>query len=631
MRRTMSTALVVGATGSLGSALTDALLARGWRVRALHRSAHQPSTATRPGAAIEWVRGDAMRAVDLERAAAGTQLIVHATNPPDYHDWAGLAAPMLDNSIAAARRSGARLLLPGTIYNFDPALGPLLTEDAPEHPPTRKGAVRVAMERRLRAAAADGVRSLIVRAGDFFGPAARNSWLTRAIVRPGRSARALWYPGPIDVGHSWAYLPDLAEAAMRLVEQDLLLSDLAVFHFRGHFVTGRVLADAIAGLPGLRGSRAAPFPWWVVALASPFVESMRETLEMRYLWHTALQLDNRRLRATIGDEPHTPLELALQQTLVPAAPEPTGRAAAGGARGRILAGCAVGLASSMTPLPRAVAADGDPVQVAASLAVSDQAQAGLDRGGNLEVPSLTARLSVSRALAVDVDAGLAIEDIHRRYEFSGSGPVAALLPWKDVHEVSLSAPLLLGAAQRWSYLIAPSVGLQWASGADLDRSLTYGGLLAAIRSVAANEHIGLGLTALDQIRDLQMLPVLVVDWALGERLRVTNTEPGSPMGDEGIELVRQSGFWAAAAGAAYRFDRFRLTQHGDAADGIGEQHGEDVYLRAQRRLGAHFSLELHAGLLLGSRVRVEDSGARLLAQDSLRPAPLAGIHVAGRF
>jgi nucleoside-diphosphate-sugar epimerase len=70
---------------------------------------------------------------------------------------------------SASRRWGARILLAGTVYNFGPdALGP--DETTPRHPFTRKRAIRVEMERRLRQAADRGVPALVVRAGGFFGP-----------------------------------------------------------------------------------------------------------------------------------------------------------------------------------------------------------------------------------------------------------------------------------------------------------------------------------------------------------------------------------------------------------------------------------------------------------------------------
>jgi hypothetical protein len=56
------------------------------------------------------------------------QAIVHAVNPPEYRNWAALVLPMIENTIAAAKTSGARILLPGTIYNFGPDAFPVFTE-----------------------------------------------------------------------------------------------------------------------------------------------------------------------------------------------------------------------------------------------------------------------------------------------------------------------------------------------------------------------------------------------------------------------------------------------------------------------------------------------------------------------
>jgi nucleoside-diphosphate-sugar epimerase len=83
---------------------------------------------------------------------------VHAVNPPGYRRWAELVLPMMDNTIAAAIAEGATIVLPGTVYNYGPDAFPLIREDAPQRPLTRKGAIRVELERRLQAACCRGAR-----------------------------------------------------------------------------------------------------------------------------------------------------------------------------------------------------------------------------------------------------------------------------------------------------------------------------------------------------------------------------------------------------------------------------------------------------------------------------------------
>ena len=118
-----------------------------------------------------------MDEASIVAAAQGADLILHAVNPPGYKNWATLVLPMIDNTIAAARASGARILLPGTIYNYGADAFPVLREDSPQRSKTHKGKIRIALEQKLEAAAGVGVRSLILRMGDFFGPQAGNNWL----------------------------------------------------------------------------------------------------------------------------------------------------------------------------------------------------------------------------------------------------------------------------------------------------------------------------------------------------------------------------------------------------------------------------------------------------------------------
>jgi len=309
------TALIIGATGGIGSEAVRALVAHGWSVRAMHREPGQ--AARRSGSlAVEWVKGDAMNAADVIAAAAGVDAIVHAANPPGYRNWKGLALPMLESTIAAARASGARIVLPGTVYNFGREVLPLVNESTPQRPHTRKGAIRVQMEKRLEEAARAGVPVLIVRAGDFFGARAANSWFSQGLVKPGKPLRSVTYPGEPSVGHSWAYLPDVAETIARLLDRQNELQRFDVFHVAGHwFERGLSLAEATRDAAGVPEAPIRRFPWFAIYMAAPFVETFREMIEMRWLWTSPLRLDNGKLAAFLGGEPHTPLDQALRETL----------------------------------------------------------------------------------------------------------------------------------------------------------------------------------------------------------------------------------------------------------------------------------------------------------------------------
>jgi nucleoside-diphosphate-sugar epimerase len=308
--------LMIGATGNIGAETARALLERGWQVRALHRNPEHAARRFAALGAITWLEGDALNRDDVVRAAAGVSLVVHAANPPGYKNWAGLVLPMLESSIAAAQAENARLVLPGTIYNFGADAFPVLSERSAQHPTTRKGKLRVAMEQRLHVASQAGLKVLIVRAGDFFGPAVtQNSWFGQ-VVKPGAPVRSVSYPGEREVGHAWAYLPDLAATIAELVEREHALAPFDVFHFAGHwFERGVEIADATRKAAGVPRAPIRRFPWFAIYALAPFRETFREMLEMRYLWREPVRLDNQKLVAFLGREPHTPLETALRRTL----------------------------------------------------------------------------------------------------------------------------------------------------------------------------------------------------------------------------------------------------------------------------------------------------------------------------
>jgi hypothetical protein len=56
---------------------------------------------------------------------------------------------MIENTIAAAKASGARILLPGMIYNYRQDAFPVLREDSPQTATTHKGKIRIALEKKL--------------------------------------------------------------------------------------------------------------------------------------------------------------------------------------------------------------------------------------------------------------------------------------------------------------------------------------------------------------------------------------------------------------------------------------------------------------------------------------------------
>lgn len=320
--------LILGANGRLGCAAARAFDAAGWQVLAQVRRAASPDMPT--GTAL--VRVPLSNPDEMAAHARGARVVVHAVNPL-YTRWDEEALPALQAGLEVAEQLGAHFMLPGNVYNFGESMPSLLGEDTPARPSTRKGELRVEMEALIAQRASNGHFSAsVVRAGDFFG-AGTGTYLDLVIVKSLRAGK-LVYPGPLEVKHAWAYLPDLARAFVRIASI-ARPAGFNVWHFEGHTLTGHEFLDATEAAIGdlelapASALRRSELPWGLIRAAGLVLPMWRELARMSYLWRLPHSLDGRRLAALTGGLlPSTPLREALRESLralavpAPLAPAP---------------------------------------------------------------------------------------------------------------------------------------------------------------------------------------------------------------------------------------------------------------------------------------------------------------------
>jgi nucleoside-diphosphate-sugar epimerase len=300
--------VVLGGAGQLGRAAAEAFKSTGWQVASLVRG----SSAGGAPPGTEIVEVDARDAQAVIAATSGADVVLHALNVP-YADWERLALPLADIAIAAARESRATLIFPGNLYNYGAGMPARIDETTSMHPTSRKGAIRVAIETRMREAAEGGLRTIVLRAGDYFGGEGRGSWFDRIVVK-GIAAGRLTYPGPLNVIHEWAYLPDVAQAMVQLAERREQLAPFATLGFAGHALTGRQFVAAISR--ACRRDFQIDFvPWRLLKMMGVVVPVFRELADISYLWSTPHAIDGARLAEIIGDFPRAPLDPAIAASL----------------------------------------------------------------------------------------------------------------------------------------------------------------------------------------------------------------------------------------------------------------------------------------------------------------------------
>ncbi|WP_322866717.1 NAD-dependent epimerase/dehydratase family protein [Aquicoccus sp. G2-2] len=281
-----NTVLILGASGKIGTHSARSFAAAGWKIRRFNRD-HD----------------------NMIEAAQGVDVILNGMNPPNYHDWANLIPALTQKVIAAAKSSGATVLLPGNVYPFGKQAGPW-SESTPHHPCARKGRIRVDM---LNAYRQSGVQTVILRAGDFIDPDHQGDIMSVMLLR-GIAKGKITAPGPTDRLHAYAYLPDWARAAVALAEKRTTLARFEDIPFPGHaFTLDHLRAELEKQL--FRPLRFTGFPWWALRLAGPVWELARELSEMRYLWQVPHSLSAEKFNSLLPTFEPTPLADVLRAAL----------------------------------------------------------------------------------------------------------------------------------------------------------------------------------------------------------------------------------------------------------------------------------------------------------------------------
>ena len=300
---------VLGINGHIGHYVAAAFQQAGFAVTGFGRSNRQPIDG------VGFIKGDAASLDDLKAAVAGADIVVNALNLP-YDKWdKGRAEAQLATVIAAMGDGGRTLMFPGNVYNYA-AHDRRMTPSTPQRPQTPRGAIRVRQEEMLAAASRAGkFQTIIVRAGDFYAPGNVGDWYDQAIMLEAGKGK-VYRMAAAELGHAWAYLPDLGRAFAVLGEKRGDFGAFENFHFAGHYVTHGALMDAIVKASPTP-LKVAPLPWIVLHAMGLTNGVLREVVKMRYLWNNPMELVDVRLDAILGPDFGTPFEVAVAETVQP--------------------------------------------------------------------------------------------------------------------------------------------------------------------------------------------------------------------------------------------------------------------------------------------------------------------------
>ncbi len=305
--------LILGATGGFGNELTRHMAGQGWQVRALTR---KPPNQSDVNGSVNWIIGDLDQPETLVDAARDVDVIVHAVNVP-YQHWNPTMVNYTRTIVDLAQDNDAHLMFVGNIYNAGLPANGLINEHTANAPVNEKGDIRAQLEDMIREASNIGLRTTIMRFGDFFGPdLGTSNWFD--VCTKSISKNKLMFAADADMPHTWAYLPDATKAfaqvaALRITETES--PNHLVLPFTGHVFSFAQLQRVLESSTG-RSVKVSQVPWTFFKVLGWVVPLMREIVSMRYLWQHDIRMDGSALNKFLGAAPeHTDLQQAVMSSV----------------------------------------------------------------------------------------------------------------------------------------------------------------------------------------------------------------------------------------------------------------------------------------------------------------------------
>ena len=303
--------LILGSTGSIGYAFADNLISKNIAITVLVRDVAKANNLFKSNPLVEIIRGDVQDLVLLKQLSTDKKYIFHGINYP-YNQWFGNMDTVTIKIIEASSINKAMIIFPGNVYNYGNL--PLIREDSPQNPSTRKGNLRVELEKMLYEAANAGkCKVLNVCLPDFWGPNVLNEGI-KPIFMNALKGKSLPSMIRTDIPHQMVFTKDAAEIMVRLVQRGIE-KPYENYNYGGYIhPTLKGFLNQISRLANAP-EKITVYPKWLFSILGIFSPVMKEVKEMLYLFEGTVILDDLKVRKLFPDFKETSMDEAITETL----------------------------------------------------------------------------------------------------------------------------------------------------------------------------------------------------------------------------------------------------------------------------------------------------------------------------
>lgn len=306
----MRTAVVFGATGGMGFALTEELINKNIKTVAFARSKQnllKKKLEWGDSPLVETMVGDAMNPEDVKNAVSKADAVFHTISIP-YQDWDPALSIILSNILEECRKQKKPFIYVDNIYSYG-FQETKVSEEANKKPHTKKGKFREKLLEQIKLA---DIPYIIAHFPDFYGPNVGNTLLqyTFEQILAKKTGR---FVGKTTIPREFIFIKDGASALVELALRKEAYGEVWNIPGAGT-ITGKEI-EQLGAAYLKKKIILKPVHRWMISAFGLFDPFMREYSEMMYLNEKPVILDGSKYEQRIGPIPKTSYKVGIEATL----------------------------------------------------------------------------------------------------------------------------------------------------------------------------------------------------------------------------------------------------------------------------------------------------------------------------
>jgi nucleoside-diphosphate-sugar epimerase len=285
---------ILGANGIIAQELSRSLSAQVPSIRQVSRNPQRVNPTD------EIFPANLLDANDTAKAVAGSDVAyLVAGLKYDASVWQEQWPRVMRNVIDACKQHRTRLVFFDNVYAYGRVDG-VMTEDTPFNPTSKKGEVRANISTMLLDEIRSGnLQAMIVRAADFYGPGAVQSFPYATVFKRLQAGKTPQWIGNPNAVHTFTFTPDAGRAVA------LLGSSPSAYGQTWHLPTTKELltgADFVRLACEQAGfaNKVQVVPRWMLKLMGLFIPVLRENDEMMYQFEYDYRFDSSKIESAFG-------------------------------------------------------------------------------------------------------------------------------------------------------------------------------------------------------------------------------------------------------------------------------------------------------------------------------------------